>query len=219
MDGAVQVVAHVSRKSERDRGAAGRPPRPGFDERAAEPGEIAVLGSRPFGKGHRGRIHHRITRLLGTALPGDREIHAKPLEDPADEPVVAGAGDLGRGGDRDPARVRCRDDQVRRGRMELDGELGLSLLPDRPLDRPDGLGKGRAQPRLDIGEQGVGGRDPWDEASTGGLTREPRVEGAGQHRRHGSPDSTPRGVSDEHAVGTTRASPRVRIVADLGHRG
>src|SRR4029077_6765630 len=78
------------------------------------------------------------------------------------------------------------------------------------FDRPHGLGKGRAQPRLDISEQRVGARDPWDEAATRGLTREARVEGADQHRRHGSPDSTPRGVSDEHAVRTTPTTPTVR---------
>jgi hypothetical protein len=64
-----------------------------------------MLGSRPFREGDRGRIHQRITRLLGTALPGDREVHAEPFEDPADEPVIAGAGNFRCGGDRHAARI------------------------------------------------------------------------------------------------------------------
>ena len=210
MDRAVEVVAGVGREPERDRRPDGRPARPRLDQRATEPGEVAALRGGPLGEGHRGRIHERIAHLLAAALPDDREVHAHPLEDPADEPVIARAGDLGLRGDGDPTRVRRGHDQRRGGRMQLDGELGLALLADRALHGPDGLGERRPQPRLGVGEEDVGGRDPGDQAPASGLTGEPRMEGADEHGRHGSSDLTPGRRPVEHAVGTSTAAPRVR---------
>src|SRR3954453_6909899 len=88
--------------------------------------------------------------------------------------------------------------------MELHPQFRLSLLPDGAVDRTNRVGEGRAQPRLHIAEQRVGGRDPWDEAPTCGLTGESRVKWADQHRRHGSLDGTRRDAATEHALRTKR---------------
>ena len=209
-DRALEVIADIFAEAEWDGPVHRRRSCAGIHQRAAEPCEITALRDGSIGEGGGRRVRRWIGPFLTAALPCEREVGAHPLQDPADEPVVARADGLGRGRDRNTTGVGRGHDQRRSSRVELDRQLRLALLADRPLDRPDGLGKRRLQPRLGIGQQAVGGGDPRDQAAPGRLTREPGMEWADQHRRHGSPDHTPRGPAGDHAVRTARRGPRVR---------
>src|SRR4051794_36281608 len=94
MDRALEVIARVRREADRDRTPEARAPCTGVDERAAEPIEVAPLGTWPLSERHAGRIALWIIRLLNATLPADREVVPESFEDAAHEPVVPGASDI-----------------------------------------------------------------------------------------------------------------------------
>jgi hypothetical protein len=99
------------------------------------------------------------------AVPRDRQVHAEPLDETADEAVVARPHRLGLGGQRDTPRLAGRDHERRGGRVERDRQFGVAALDRPPAHRPDGIAVFGQEPGFDALEQGVARRHAQDQAT------------------------------------------------------
>ena len=161
----------------------------GPDQRLTEPAEVGALRGGTICEGRAGVVIQRARIGLAT-VPGDREVLTEPFDEATDEPVIARPERLGLGRERDASRVAGRDDKGRGGRMERDGQFGVTAFEDPPRRRPDGVAVLGQQPGLDTLEEALAGRHAQDQAPSRGLTDDPGQKWADDHQCHGSIDHT-----------------------------
>jgi hypothetical protein len=124
------------------------------DQAAAEPREIAVLRDRALGGPGRiedqaGGRRRGVLSLIGR--PDDPVLGPDPLGEPPDERLVARPDGRKRRPHTDLAALGDGDDDVRRRRVEPDGQLADAALGGPRLGRADGVRILRADPGLDLG--------------------------------------------------------------------
>ena len=107
--------------------------------------------------GRPGRVRQRGRPVVGRRLrPGQALFRPEPLDQAADERVVAGTDLRERRPDADLAVRVDRDHDRRRGGMQADGELADAAVDRARGGATDDLGVLGPDPRLDVGEEPVG---------------------------------------------------------------
>ena len=122
------------------------------------------------GRSRRRRVHGGGRRRV--VAPCDRHVGPEPLGHPVDERVVARPDRRGVGGQDHLTGIGRAEGRLLGRRMETDPELRTARWQLAASTRPDDLRVLDAEPRLDVGEQPIGGRHSRDEASLRGLTRD-----------------------------------------------